>query len=147
MRRTAVRKQPPADIVGEPPGALHTTQPIPNPFPVPMEAVLEWLSGASTALLDVSCPGRPPLRVPLSTQVVALGRDHSCRVSLPLSNVSRQHARITLVGEEYRLEDLESTNGTFVNGVRVSRCILRNNDQIHIGEAKIVFVQQRIRET
>ena len=146
IRRTTIREKVKERITGEPPGALHTTQRLSTAMQIPMEAVFEWLTGASAALLDIDCPGEPPLRVPLSNQVVTLGRDRKCTVYLPLVNVSRQHACIRLAGEEYRLEDLGSTNGTFVNGVRISRCILRNNDLIRIGEAKIIFVQQRIHE-
>ena len=36
-------------------------------------------------------------------------------------------------------------NGTYVNGIRVLKCILRNNDQIDIGEAKIVFIEEKTR--
>ncbi len=45
--------------------------------------------------------------------------------------------------EEYIVEDMDSTNGTFVNNVRVKSCTLRHNDQIRIGEALILFTQQR----
>lgn len=41
------------------------------------------------------------------------------------------------------IEDLNSTNGTYVNGVRVNRCILRHNDLIRIGDATILFSQQK----
>jgi len=147
IRRKTVHEKVASKIKGEPPGALHTTQRLSSTMQIPVEAVFEWLSGASAALLDIACPGRNPLRIPLSTHAVTIGRDRQCRVCLPLPNVSRRHARISLVGEEYRLLDLNSTNGTFVNGVRISRCILRHNDQIRIGEGKIVFVQQRMRDT
>ena len=66
------------------------------------------------------------------------GRDRQCRVCLPLVNISRQHARITLVGEEYRLDDLESTNGTFVNGERIMRCHAIPGDRIKVGRVELV---------
>jgi hypothetical protein len=146
LRRKTVHEKVDERISGEPPGALHTTERLSNTMQIPVEAVFEWLSGISAAILAVTCPNQEPMRIPLSTKEVILGRDKQCRVCIPLVNVSRQHARITLMGEEYRLEDLDSTNGTFVNGVRISRCILRNNDQIRIGDAKIIFIQQRIKE-
>jgi len=147
IHHKTVHERVSAKIKGDPPGALHTTQRLSSTMQIPVEAVFEWLSGASAAFLDITCPGENPLRIPLSTQAVTIGRDRQCRACLPLPNVSRQHARISLVSEEYRLQDLDSTNGTFVNGVRISRCILRNNDQIRIGEGKLVFVQQRMRDS
>jgi hypothetical protein len=145
-RHTTIREAVAARIKGAPPGALHTTQHLSSTLQIPVESVFEWLSGANAALLDITCPGQNPLRIPLSAQAVTIGRDRQCRVCLPLPSVSRRHARINLAGEEYRLLDLESTNGTFVNGVRISRCILRNNDQIRIGQARMVFVQQKMRD-
>jgi len=82
----------------------------------------------------------------LDAEGIDIGRISRCSLCLPLPNVSRQHARILLLNEDYTLEDLNSTNGTFVNGVRVSKCVLRNNDLIEIGEAKILFVEQKVRQ-
>lgn len=48
----------------------------------------------------------------------------SHELNLNLNSVSRKHARIFLRKEEYHIEDLHSTNGTYVNGVRVVKCIL-----------------------
>ena len=146
VQRRTVHEAVKGKLSGEPPGALHTTQRLSSTMQIPVEAVFEWLNGASAALLDVTCPGQEPLKLPLGREPIIFGRDRQCRVCLPLSNVSRQHARITLIGEEYRIEDLDSTNGTFVNAVRISRCLLRNNDQIRIGDARIMFVQQRVGE-
>src|SRR4051812_17685043 len=49
---------------------------------------------------------------------VVLGRSADCDVEVLDGRVSRQHCAITLDGEEARLEDLGSANGTFVNGQR-----------------------------
>jgi hypothetical protein len=54
--------------------------------------------------------------------------------------VSRQHARITHVGEKYTIEDMDSTNGTWVNGRRLApeeTCVLRLNDVIDLGHFRI----------
>jgi pSer/pThr/pTyr-binding forkhead associated (FHA) protein len=63
-----------------------------------------------------------------------------------LTSVSRKHARITYYNEEYHVEDLDSTNGVYVNGIKVARCILRDQDQIEIGKVKILFSEAKIRE-
>jgi diguanylate cyclase (GGDEF)-like protein len=72
------------------------------------------------------------LRVPLADEVV-LGRDPGCAVRLPSDDVSRRHARIRADGDAHLLVDLDSTNGTWVNGsaVRVHR--LRAGDRIRLG--------------
>lgn len=113
---------------------------------IPVEKVFEDISVESVSHLDISCPGRRPMKIPLTKNEMTLGRDESCSIHLSLSNVSSNHARLRCRGEEYVVEDLESTNGTYVNNIRVSRCVLRNNDRIRIGEAKILFVQQKIRK-
>ena len=70
---------------------------------------------------------------------VIIGRSPSCRLRLPSNNVSRKHARIFFRNDEYYIEDLGSTNGTYVNGIRVVKCALRKNDLIYIGGVKILF--------
>jgi pSer/pThr/pTyr-binding forkhead associated (FHA) protein len=57
--------------------------------------------------------------------------------------ISRRHAQITFRNEEYHLEDLGSTNGTYVNGIKIVKCILRNNDQIDIGGVKMLFTEEK----
>jgi pSer/pThr/pTyr-binding forkhead associated (FHA) protein len=54
--------------------------------------------------------------------------------------VSRQHARITHIGEKYIIEDMGSTNGTWVNGRRLGTeetCVLHLNDVIDLGHFRI----------
>lgn len=113
---------------------------------IPLEAVFDDISPGTTACLDISYPGRTSIKMPLGRETLAIGRAQDEDICLPLANVSRKHARLMCNSEEYVVEDLNSTNGTFVNNVRISRCILRNNDCIRIGEAKILFLQQRNQE-
>ena len=112
---------------------------------IPLEDVFENVPFESYAHLEVTCPGQDPVRLPLGQKDILIGRDNDCHIYLPLPNVSRKHAMLSTDGEDYRIEDFDSTNGTFVNNVRVSRCIMRNNDIIRIGAARIVFVTQKVR--
>ena len=41
------------------------------------------------------------------------------------------------------MEDMNSTNGVYVNGVRVVKCVLRDNDQIEMGGVKIIFKEEK----
>jgi hypothetical protein len=69
------------------------------------------------------------------TSTVVLGRGLEADVQLPDTGVSRRHAQI----EGNRLTDLGSTNGTRVNGNRVSEAELQDGDRITVGSTEIVF--------
>ena len=101
---------------------------------------------AQSAYLEIFGVEENPFGYELSTQEIDIGRRPDCEVHLPLSGVSRLHARIYYQNEEYYVEDLDSTNGTYVNTVKVVKCILRNNDQIEIGDVKIIFVEEKTRQ-
>jgi hypothetical protein len=63
-----------------------------------------------------------------------VGRHHTCDVVLADPSVSRRHARLLFRDGIWILRDLESTNGTIVNGVRVGRCEIRPGDQLLLGD-------------
>jgi diguanylate cyclase (GGDEF)-like protein len=83
--------------------------------------------------------------IPLEREEVILGRALEADVRVNDTKVSRQHARINTVqnaktGEnEYILTDLESRNGTFLNGHRVMRETLQHGDKLTIGEHILRF--------
>jgi pSer/pThr/pTyr-binding forkhead associated (FHA) protein len=79
----------------------------------------------------------------LGEKAVVIGRSTECDIRLGVQNVSRKHARVLFQNEEYLIEDLESKNGGFVNGIKVVKCVLRNNDQIEIGGVKLVFNEEK----
>lgn len=58
---------------------------------------------------------------------------------LPDDTVSRNHCRIYRDGDSYLLTDLESTNGTFINRVRIKEAYLRSDNIIHVGQTEIRF--------
>jgi DNA-binding winged helix-turn-helix (wHTH) protein len=69
-----------------------------------------------------------------------LGRDRDVAVWFDSIEVSRHHARISIAGGEAILEDLESKNGTYVRGERVtSPCRLQNGDRIGFGSVFVTF--------
>jgi adenylate cyclase len=57
--------------------------------------------------------------------------------------VSKNHATITLQGGQYLMKDLQSLNGTFVNGVRVWEHTLRDGDDVSMGNTRLVFHDER----
>jgi eukaryotic-like serine/threonine-protein kinase len=64
---------------------------------------------------------------------VMVGRDRTCSIVLSHPAVSRRHARITLSGASFVLEDLKSANGTYVNNARVERVKLKPGDVVRFG--------------
>jgi pSer/pThr/pTyr-binding forkhead associated (FHA) protein len=68
-----------------------------------------------------------------------LGRDVGCDICLDDSLVSDEHASIARDGEEFVLEDLNSRNGTSVNGEEIHRKRLRNGETISIGNFTLKF--------
>lgn len=96
--------------------------------------------GKKYALVVVQ--GRSPGQViPLEKPRVILGRAH-CDVILEDPELSRQHALIAINGTSVRLEDLKSTNGTFVGGERVEQADLSDRSEFRIGGHELVFVMR-----
>lgn len=77
------------------------------------------------------------------TRTITIGRSEECEIHLPDRQVSRVHARIAWDGETYCLEDLDSKNGTHLNGqeVRGGGIALHDGDEIQIAlRFKLAFV-------
>jgi predicted component of type VI protein secretion system len=70
---------------------------------------------------------------------LVLGRDAGCGAVFADESVSRRHARITRHGDEFVLEDLDSRNGTHVDGVPILSCVLHDGDAIQIGQHLFYF--------
>lgn len=69
-----------------------------------------------------------------------IGRERAAAdVILRDPNVSRRHAELTVTGSDWSIEDLNSTNGTFVNNRRITRCPLRNGDLLTFGLSNFEF--------
>lgn len=67
---------------------------------------------------------------------IVIGRDDTCDVVIPERQISRQHIRITWEDNQYYVTDLDSRNGTWVNGDRLEGTIeLYDNDEIHVALA------------
>lgn len=91
---------------------------------------------AGVRLQDGSEPGR---FIPLDRDGLTLGRDAANDVVLHDPRASARHARIVATEQGFFIEDLGSTNGTFVQGQRVTRQRLQDGEMILIGQTKIIF--------
>ncbi len=79
---------------------------------------------------------------------VVLGRSQQAHITIPDGNLSRAHCAVVAAGKGYKVEDLKSTNGTFVNGKQIDQVILHDGDRIVIGETEMEFrIQERFDDT
>lgn len=86
--------------------------------------------------------GIPSLRaISLEQQVCIIGASSAADVFIDNPFVSRMHAQIVVENDQYRVRDLDSRNGTFINGTRISGegTRLRSGDRIELGEGQVVL--------
>jgi hypothetical protein len=77
--------------------------------------------------------------IPLGYELVTIGRHEDNSVVLPDPNVSRHHAEITFQGQRWTIRDMDSANGTYVNGEPIlSPHVLRHGDLIRVGQAQFL---------
>jgi transcriptional regulator with GAF, ATPase, and Fis domain len=79
------------------------------------------------------------LEIPLVGKRLVFGRSDECDVVLTDGNVSRVHAHAIVLDGLVALVDLNSSNGTFVNELPISRILLMDGDEIRLGETVLVF--------
>lgn len=103
----------------------------------PVPAEVTTLSVPSAQL--VPDPAKNGLRRHVLSGLTLIGRTVDNQIPIDSPDVSRRHARIALTHEGFVLTDLNSGNGTYVNGARVSECALRNGDRVQFGKSTFVF--------
>jgi FHA domain len=79
--------------------------------------------------------------VPLNKDRMTLGRRPYNDIVVDNLAVSGEHAALQVIGHDYFIEDLNSTNGTYINEQKIKRQILKNGDTIEIGKYAIKYVQ------
>lgn len=88
--------------------------------------------------------GKPPRTYRIDQPLVIIGRAEDVQLVLPNVSVSRNHARVVQGADGLVLEDLESQNGTTVNGKVVKTHPLRHGDQVQIGKYLLAFHDDEI---
>lgn len=78
--------------------------------------------------------------VPIVGDSAEIGRDTTCEFVVNDSSVSRRHAKITKKGTDFFVEDLDSTNGTWVNESKISNLKLCSGDRIRVGTSIFKFL-------
>lgn len=90
---------------------------------------------ATAFVLTMKAGPAPGLRIELQKRSLVLGRDPACDIVVDDAEVSRRHARLIAQSGGYAIEDLGSTNGTFVDGERIRTVVtLRPGASVRLGE-------------
>src|SRR6476661_2571265 len=90
----------------------------------------------------VSIDGVVIKEVQLTKDRTTLGRRPYNDIVIDNLAVSGEHAILQMTGNEVHLEDLGSTNGTYINGKAVKKQLLQNNDTVEIGKYKIKYINE-----
>ena len=80
--------------------------------------------------------------IPLTGPVTRIGRSLTADIELEDLSVSRRHALVVVEGDHVLLLDEGSRNGTWLNGHRVSRSLLRDGDTITVGTAQLRYAEK-----
>jgi chromosome segregation ATPase len=97
-------------------------------------------SARETSPSLVCLTSEQPRHYPLSKKTITIGRSSQCDIQIVTHFVSREHARLTIGRHSVVIEDLGSTNGVFVNSVRIDKHELRHSDLVTVGETQFRFL-------
>ena len=75
-----------------------------------------------------------------------IGRGSDNTITVPDQSVSRNHAKITLQGDTWVVEDLKNANGIVIDGKRVDKFALKSNDTFKLGEVEFRFIEKQTPE-
>jgi hypothetical protein len=98
-------------------------------------------AGSETPAL-VCLTSDAPRQYALSKSTTTIGRSSHCDIQVFTQFVSREHARVVVDRSHVIIEDLGSTNGVFVNSVRIDRQELRHGDLLTVGETQFRFLER-----
>lgn len=93
----------------------------------------------SLAKLVLAEPFKPIQNIVLTKNPFVIGRNSDCDLILDRPSISKHHVRITFDGEQHLVDDLESKNGTMLNGETIQSGTLENDDVITIGGIDLIF--------
>src|SRR3954465_12213131 len=90
-------------------------------------------------LLTIQLPGLPAVSHVLKDETITIGRMKGNTIVIEDTSISLMHAKITRKNNEFFLKDLNSTNGTMVNGQPISEAKLRDLDRVRFAEISGLF--------
>ena len=92
--------------------------------------------------LTIQLPGLPSVDHILRDEMMTIGRMKGNTIALDDASVSVSHAKITRKGAEFFVKDLNSTNGTMLNGQSINEARLKDGDQLKFGEVIAIYHSQ-----
>lgn len=94
------------------------------------------------ARLILSMDGLVLKEIPLNKERIAIGRKAHNDIQIDNLAISGDHAAVVTILDDSFLEDLNSTNGTLVNGQPIKKHVLKNNDVIELGKYKLKYMTE-----
>ncbi len=111
-----------------------------------IKTISEGTTGNSSYLKLVNRKDSLPFRVREAytlKEIMTVGRSKENDLVLKDQYISNQHAKITLEEDQFFLEDLDSANGTYLNGDRLIDVVkLMNGDRVRFGQVEFLFVSK-----
>jgi pSer/pThr/pTyr-binding forkhead associated (FHA) protein len=89
--------------------------------------------------LEITQGPVPPLKVSLERDRITIGRAQGVGLQLDSDEVSRNHALLTRLDDEYTIEDGGSRNGIYLNGLKVHSAVLRDGDELQLGDVFLLY--------
>ncbi|MBK7863116.1 MAG: FHA domain-containing protein [Archangiaceae bacterium] len=89
--------------------------------------------------VEITAGPMPAKRVSLDRDRITIGRAQGTGLQLDSEEVSRNHASLTRLDDEYTIEDLESRNGVYLNGLKVHAAVLRDGDELQLGDVFLLY--------
>ena len=142
----------PAEVPAPPPGLPEGTV-VGAPTPIePVPAGRDHSAPAGTPMADAEAFVTVAIAPAVLTEeggatckleaLTSIGRTAGNTIVVPVREVSRNHAQIVLTETGYVLKDLNSGNGTYVNGQRIREWTLKEGDRIQVGDRVFVFTSR-----
>jgi pSer/pThr/pTyr-binding forkhead associated (FHA) protein len=90
-------------------------------------------------LVKLNSDGHAAQSWELSKDPVVFGRNEEAQIQIDDDQMSRRHFEIKFVNDSHILTDLNSTNGTWHNGRRITHAYLKSEDQVRAGQTKFLY--------
>lgn len=121
------------------PRAEEPAQPAPTPSPTPERPTPAPVPSSPVHALATVTVSDLHHDIALKGERIEVGRLAECDIAVADANVSRVHAAFVRTHDGWVIQDLDSTNGTFVNGTRIDRAPLHDGDTVQVGATQLVY--------